>query len=74
MPPISEKTEKDLELMFDKTLDTFVTGLSPDDAAVFLDWFEAHSTDENLFALLLQTYPKFGVLLAEAMEKFDAEH
>jgi hypothetical protein len=74
MPPISEKTEKELEVMFEQTLDTFVSGLSSEDAAAFLDWFEAHSTDENLFALLLQTYPKFGVLFAEAMEKFDIEH
>ncbi len=74
MPPVSPEIEKAAEQLFSKTLDAYVSTLSIEAAADFLEWLDAHSNDENLFAELLQQHPAFGTQFAEAMEKFDADH
>jgi hypothetical protein len=58
--------------LFITAVERFVEMLSDDEKNTFDAWLETHIDDEEIFAHLLQVYPKFGDCFTEEIEKLAA--
>lgn len=55
--------------LFMTAVERFVEKLSDDERSSFDAWLDEHIDDEDVFAHLIQTYPKFGECFTEEIEK-----
>lgn len=58
--------------VFVASVERYVGVLDAAAAETFEAWLDEHAEDEELLAHLLQTYPQFGEIFAEEVEKFGA--
>ncbi|MFM2424028.1 MAG: hypothetical protein RLZZ70_417, partial [Candidatus Parcubacteria bacterium] len=65
MSPEEERAFDVFLLAVDKYLET----VSGENAEAFESWLDEHMNDEDMLAHLLQTYPAFGEIFAEEIEK-----
>ncbi len=56
--------------VFVAAVERYVGVLDAAAAEAFETWLDEHAEDEELLAHLLQTYPQFGEIFAEEVEKF----
>jgi hypothetical protein len=55
--------------VFVNAVERYVAMLDTTAAAAFETWLDEHAEDEELLAHLLQTYPQFGEVFADEIEK-----
>lgn len=58
------------KLLFTVALQNFVETMSPTERSSFESWIDEHNEDEDIFAHLLQKYPRFGDIFTDEIEKF----
>jgi hypothetical protein len=58
--------------VFVNAVERYSALLDPTSATAFEAWLDEHTHDEELLAHLLQTYPQFGEIFADEIEKFSA--
>lgn len=56
--------------VFVAAVERYVAALDAATSEAFEVWLDEHAEDEELLAHLLQTYPQFGEIFAEEVEKF----
>jgi myo-inositol catabolism protein IolC len=55
--------------IFMTAVERYLATIDEDDQAAFEKWLDEHVDDEEMLAHILQTYPKFGDIFAEEIEK-----
>ncbi len=63
------KEEEQAFTVFVTAVERYLDSVDEVTGKVFEDWLDAHAEDEDLLAHLLQTYPKFGDIFADEIEK-----
>ncbi len=72
-PDVMSSDEEQAFAVFVNAVERYVATLDTDAAAAFEASLDEHTDDEELLAHLLQTYPQFGEVFADEIEKFGTQ-